>query len=1391
MNTALAKLGLRLGTLGTAASLAIAAPIANGNFEPSAHTYADRIGFYFSRTAGAEKVGVVVMGFDVFGINKDSIAVDGSVRSNAGSVVTGVNLGAGNQTLTARERGYVYTGSTDVFYTLPAANSLPAGTVITIAHGGTAGTVRVITAGSDQLYNYLYENGTVSPDNTTTLNGTSTRFLSLAAGDTLRVRGVNYTIASVISALQVTTTVAVPFITGTSVLPTSFISLPFNSQAGTVTTDGVTTTVTGVGTSFSTSSWPNGLLRINGVIRRIVSVASGTSLQVDAPFPAFAGQSFATQLPVGIGAFNMRTFVTDGTSVWTAVQQTGSLQLNSVTPTGSIVNQQNSNITWDNANPATSGTLNISRSQNTQYPGAAVSAFGGGYHSEYSAGSTRLFVTSGVRGDANPKMALIHYNSGAAVQWGPGGSTVMPFQMGSNGTNQLTLITPGGSTATNQFFRIQFTSPLPSTDSLTGAFQVYGDVGITGIVNIGGTTTAPTVIGTAYLRAGAGAVTTYVSDYGVEIFPAIGAGWALWDSNGDGRLSIEDYDLGVVVDFLKTNRKVDFKSAADAVATNDAAVQITGGLAVAKTLRLGGAAGIGAIGATTPVAGMIQWTGLDLEWYNGTIWQSLTAGGGGGSVTSVGLALPAEFSITGSPVTTTGTLTGAWANQNANLVFAGPTTGPAGTPSFRALVAADIPLATTQVGFGSATNTLSGSADFVYSDTYAVTNPGTGNNTKLSINGVTSGAGFKPVLSVSASQQAGATAVNIGIRAIANTNNSTSSHSSFGGYFTASSTGSASASPSLTGAYFSADANHTSGSASNVNVNGISVSAASGLGSVAGSVVSVIGASITVTGYSTPGTVKGVAISLLNQTATAASYGLHIQRTHAAAAVPTMYGIAITNSGSGHTTTDMYGVYVGPIVAGTITNSYGLYIDATGGAPTSRYGIFQAGSGGLNVFAGVTSVTNVTTATLPNAAAFVVSGGVGIGDNLIVSSNIQNGAGSALSPSYRFFADTTSGFFRAGPNQIGIAISGVERHRFADDTFFSPFGVLNFGATTVGVNISLSAAGNQGSAPSILTSGGFDPSNAPNRAYRTTSSNASSTALFTRMDITGGAADNAAFYAIARHASGTYTATSYAVVGDSNWASGANVATTGNYWGAGFQATSGITNAAVTRPTVGAIRLAATANGASNAASAFGISLSVTAAASSTTAQLTEKTLTIPSAFTGTTIRGIGVTINWTGTASTTATTVRGIDVAMTVNQGAALGYTGILLNVTETAVGSGNKLLMDLQTGSTSRFSVRNDGLLTSTAGRVIGVQSIVSAAGTTVLTATDHFVCVTGTTTQTLTLPAASNGRWLLLKSRSTGTVTVNRSGGDTIDGGTTINITAGNAIMLVANGSDWTVN
>jgi hypothetical protein len=64
---------------------------------------------------------------------------------------------------------------------------------------------------------------------------------------------------------------------------------------------------------------------------------------------------------------------------------------------------------------------------------------------------------------------------------------------------------------------------------------------------------------------------------------------------------------------------------------------------------------------------------------------------GFGTVYSVGLSLPSIFAVSGSPVTGAGTLTGTLVTQSANAIWAGPATGSAAAPTFRSLVAADVP----------------------------------------------------------------------------------------------------------------------------------------------------------------------------------------------------------------------------------------------------------------------------------------------------------------------------------------------------------------------------------------------------------------------------------------------------------------------------------------------------------------------------------------------------------------------------------------------------------------------------------------------------------------------------------------------------------------------------
>jgi Chaperone of endosialidase len=175
-----------------------------------------------------------------------------------------------------------------------------------------------------------------------------------------------------------------------------------------------------------------------------------------------------------------------------------------------------------------------------------------------------------------------------------------------------------------------------------------------------------------------------------------------------------------------------------------------------------------------PIVPGTPWTGG-----NGTSGQVLTsngannlpsfqAGGGGGSgtVTSVAFADASSTSIyviTGSPVTTSGTLTQTLATESPNFVLAGPASGvTAVQPTFRALNAADVtaalvsppPIGATTASTGafttlSASSTVSGTGF----STYLASPPAIGGTapaaisaTTLSASSTVSGTGFSTYL---------------------------------------------------------------------------------------------------------------------------------------------------------------------------------------------------------------------------------------------------------------------------------------------------------------------------------------------------------------------------------------------------------------------------------------------------------------------------------------------------------------------------------------------------------------------------------------------------------------------------------------------------------------------
>ena len=96
-------------------------------------------------------------------------------------------------------------------------------------------------------------------------------------------------------------------------------------------------------------------------------------------------------------------------------------------------------------------------------------------------------------------------------------------------------------------------------------------------------------------------------------------------------------------------------------------------------------ADLDAIAAIAGTSGLLKKTAANT-------WTLDTNSYASGTVTSVGVSVPTSIlSVANTPVTTSGTIALSLATQTANYVWSGPTTGAAATPTFRALVAADIP----------------------------------------------------------------------------------------------------------------------------------------------------------------------------------------------------------------------------------------------------------------------------------------------------------------------------------------------------------------------------------------------------------------------------------------------------------------------------------------------------------------------------------------------------------------------------------------------------------------------------------------------------------------------------------------------------------------------------
>jgi hypothetical protein len=195
-------------------------------------------------------------------------------------------------------------------------------------------------------------------------------------------------------------------------------------------------------------------------------------------------------------------------------------------------------------------------------------------------------------------------------------------------------------------------------------------------------TTAGEVVSTAALTDGQ----ILIGDTGgVPVVGTITGGTGITVTNGAGTITIDVDNTELVTSF----------SAGTTGFTPNIAT--TGAVTLAGTLNVAnGGTGLTALGSANTVLG-VNAAGTLSEYKTLTAGTGMSVVHGAGvvtfnntGVTSVALTAPSIFTVSGSPVTTTGTLDFALNTQADNTFFAGPSTGGPSVPTFRTITAADL-----------------------------------------------------------------------------------------------------------------------------------------------------------------------------------------------------------------------------------------------------------------------------------------------------------------------------------------------------------------------------------------------------------------------------------------------------------------------------------------------------------------------------------------------------------------------------------------------------------------------------------------------------------------------------------------------------------------------------
>lgn len=162
------------------------------------------------------------------------------------------------------------------------------------------------------------------------------------------------------------------------------------------------------------------------------------------------------------------------------------------------------------------------------------------------------------------------------------------------------------------------------------------------------------------------------------------------------------------------------------------------------------------------------------------------------------------------------------------------------------------------------------------------------------------------------------------------------------------------------------------------------------------------------------------------------------------------------------------------------------------------------------------------------------------------------------------------------------------------------------------------------------------------------------------------------------------------------------------------------------------------------------------------------------------------------GTNNATSGVQYGVSIAPTINQTGTAGYTTLLINPTETAVGSGAKFLGDFQVGGVRKASIDNTGAI-----MVTGFDAALSTkTANYTLIVSDYtilFDATAGNLVATLPTAASSTGRVYNIKKMDStaNTVTIDANASETIDGALTKVIsTQFNSYTIQSTGTAWVV-